>query len=830
MMKGMSSVKQGLSFFLFIGLFGQISFGQSDLFAKIRELQTQNKDADVLVRIDESLARTEDKDEKRMLQMSKAIAAYNLGQFENSLAVLTELSKEKNTLTEYVYYYTGLVSLKLNKPEVASDQFKKILALSPNLKLQSLAQRELADLELEKKNYKQARAMLVSEEKKSRREEFYPDVIYQLARSERGLNNMGPFCRWMRKLYTNYPEYSKISSWGGYLPENKFYDKNTNCGNTSEDLRMRIKNLQWAGQNERAHQEILALRAKAPVSEKYAFDKLEVQYLMHEGEIQKALDILKPYHETHKNDFHYLVSLANAAARAGDIQAAVGSYYSAYKLSPRSKLGKQALYQSAFLSYQFQDYDGAARRFQEFMKVYSGSGLSRDAKWHLAWIRYLRGDYEGAYKSLTDLRGYQKKGRKSSGGFPLDRMNYWQAMTLFRMGKYEQAKPIFEQLSKDKLIGYYSLAAQDRLKKIEELMPKTPRRVIADQSMRIARFSTSEILMPVDDPKLLREIPPSEENESEENMAIRDLTQGTGEDTEAQKELTQEDTSEDSGAVAVQSDEETEKVTNFQNPVLVKRFERARELMILGLNDWAKWDLYDIERKTSNRDYLKTLMSEYEKVEYFHRSSYIGQVYFGSQRAYHGVEGVRFLWEHAYPRAYSSHVTKFSKQFDIPAELIWGIMRAESQYKKDVVSPVGALGLMQVMPGTGQKVSGLLNENGFEAKKLLEPETGIKIGSKYLQRLMRKFESNVALVAAGYNAGPHRVKGWLASFGQLDLDEFVEHIPFLETRNYVKKVISNYQVYAHLYNGKKDKAIQLADSIKVRLMEPPPYKETWEDI
>ncbi|GIL16990.1 MAG: hypothetical protein BroJett040_07410 [Oligoflexia bacterium] len=811
--------------------FGHSVFGQSDLFTKIRELQSQNKDADALTRAEESLSRVTDKEERRLFMMAKALAAYNLGKLDISLATFEELLKEKNNLTEYAHYYSGLIYVKNNQLVEAANHFHKILNLSPNLKLQSLAQRELANIELEKKNFRQARAILVTEEKKSRREEFYPEVIYQLARAERGLNNVGPFCRWMKKLYTHYPEFSKISDWGGNLAENKFYDKPTQCAQTPEDRRLRIKNLQWAGQNEKAHREISDLRSRMPASEKFALDKLEVHYLLHEGEVQKALDLLKPYYETHKNDFQYLVTLANAAARVGDIQAAVGSYYAAYKLSPRSKLGKQALYNSAFLSYQFQDYDGAARRFQEFMKVYSGSGLSRDAKWHLAWIRYLRADYEGAYKALSELRGPAKRGRKVVKSYPQDRVNYWQAMALFRMGKYDQAKPIFEQIAKDKLLGYYAMAAQQRLKKIEELMPKVPRRALSDQSMKITRFSTSEILMPVDDPKLLKDMAASEENESEETITISDLTQGTGEDADVQKEMVQEELSSDeTGSVTVVQEEEVEKVTSFSNPVLVKRFERARELMILGLNDWAKWDLYDIERKTSNREYLKTLMSEYEKVEYFHRSSYIGQVYFGSQRAYHGVDGVRYLWEHTYPKAYAQFVTKYSKQFDIPSELIWGIMRAESQYKRDVVSPVGALGLMQVMPGTGAKVSEMLNEKEFEPKKLLEPEMGIKIGSRYLQRLMKKFENNIALVAAGYNAGPHRVKGWLSSFGQLDLDEFVEHIPFLETRNYVKKVVSNFQVYSHLYNGKKEGYISLAESLKIRLIEPPPYKETWEDI
>jgi soluble lytic murein transglycosylase len=156
-------------------------------------------------------------------------------------------------------------------------------------------------------------------------------------------------------------------------------------------------------------------------------------------------------------------------------------------------------------------------------------------------------------------------------------------------------------------------------------------------------------------------------------------------------------------------------------------------------------------------------------------------------------------------------------------------MRAESQYKKDIVSPVGALGLMQVMPNTGMRISQIIGDHNFIAEKLLEPETAIKVGSRYLARLMKKFDGSLALVAAGYNAGPHRVSSWVASFGELDLDEFVEHIPFLETRNYVKKVLSNFYVYNQLYNSKRDLFQSLAEPNKVRFYEPIATKETWEE-
>jgi soluble lytic murein transglycosylase len=137
---------------------------------------------------------------------------------------------------------------------------------------------------------------------------------------------------------------------------------------------------------------------------------------------------------------------------------------------------------------------------------------------------------------------------------------------------------------------------------------------------------------------------------------------------------------------------------------------------------------------------------------------------------------------------------------------------------------------MQVMPFTGYRVANLLGEKDFQPRQLLEPSAAIKMGSRYLQRLMVKFDNTIPLVAAGYNAGPHRVKNWLASFGHLETDEFIEHIPFLETRNYVKKVVSNCYVYSQLYGNKRDLFAYLVEGVPHKSDGEMVQKESWDDI
>lgn len=762
----------------------------------------------------------------------KALDAFKAAQYDTAIPAFENIAKRKTDLEEYARYYLAQAYLKTNKNEDAEKELEKLQTLSPNVKMSIEASNLQGQVALAKKSYKQASALFTKLEKRTRNTESYPEIIYNLALAQKGLNKHALTCKWLQKLYEKYPAYSKVQDWSVDLAANEFDGKPTDCRVTTEDFRTRVRYLLWAGLDQKAQNEINIMKEKLAKSDKFLADKMQAQFYLQEGELTKAVEILTPYYETMKRNFDYLILFASASARAGEVQQAVGSYYSAYKLSPRSKTGRQALYQAAFLSYQFQDYDGAARRFQEFMKVYPNSGLNRDAKWHLAWLKYLKGDYQGSYKAFADLQVQKRKHKKAWKAFPDDRVTYWMAMSLFRQGKTDQARTIMAGLAKDPLLGYYAIAAQARLKKMDATLPaKLVQSPLPVQPRMISRFAASEFLMPT-----VEDSYRGDDSESEDTMVI---TQYSADDEKGEEEEAGDsegsdqqgvDVAETDGKDTVNSATDSESSATFSNPVLMKRFERARDLMILGENEWARWDLYDIERKTANRDYLRTLMTEYSTAGHYNRSSYIAQVTFGHARAAHGVDGIRYLWELAYPRAYNEPVEKYSKKFVVPEELVWGIMRAESTYRRDAISPVGALGLMQVMPFTAHKVASLIGDKDFKAPMLLEPETAVKIGSRYLKRLMDRFDNTIPLVAAGYNAGPHRVKNWLVSFGGLETDEFIEHIPFLETRNYVKRVVSNAYVYSKLYGNKKDLFPYLSEPVPVKVNADLVGKENWDDI
>lgn len=152
-------------------------------------------------------------------------------------------------------------------------------------------------------------------------------------------------------------------------------------------------------------------------------------------------------------------------------------------------------------------------------------------------------------------------------------------------------------------------------------------------------------------------------------------------------------------------------------------------------------------------------------------------------------------WDCVYPTPYQSIVKEEAKEQRIPPSLIYAVMRQESAFRPAVVSPARAVGLMQIIPPTAEKIA-LDIKTTFEPDLMKAPSVNIRFASYYLRYLMDLFGGRPELVAASYNAGPKAVARWLRAGETLALDVFVAQIPYSETRNYVYRVMGNYARYA----------------------------------
>lgn len=166
------------------------------------------------------------------------------------------------------------------------------------------------------------------------------------------------------------------------------------------------------------------------------------------------------------------------------------------------------------------------------------------------------------------------------------------------------------------------------------------------------------------------------------------------------------------------------------------------------------------------------------------------------------------LWDHLeerFPLAYKDLFDRYTSGKDIPQSYAMAIARQESAWNPKVRSPVGASGLMQIMPGTATHTVKMFNIPGYSSpSQLLDPDTNINIGTSYLQYVYQQFGNNRIFASAAYNAGSGRVRTWLGnSAGRIDAVAFVESIPFSETRGYVKNVLA-YDAYYRYFMGQKD--------------------------
>lgn len=156
-----------------------------------------------------------------------------------------------------------------------------------------------------------------------------------------------------------------------------------------------------------------------------------------------------------------------------------------------------------------------------------------------------------------------------------------------------------------------------------------------------------------------------------------------------------------------------------------------------------------------------------------------------------------FLTRKNHPLEYSEYVEKYASEYAVPKELVYGVIKTESDFKSDAVSHKGAVGLMQIMPETYIWLCDKNSDENDNPDLLYTPEVNIRYGVFYLSMLYSQF-GNWENALAAYNAGPTNVKGWL---NDSDISEngVLVNIPYEETRKYVEKVMSAKDNYKELY-------------------------------
>jgi len=232
----------------------------------------------------------------------------------------------------------------------------------------------------------------------------------------------------------------------------------------------------------------------------------------------------------------------------------------------------------------------------------------------------------------------------------------------------------------------------------------------------------------------------------------------------------------------------------------VDHITKAVELLNLGFNTSASLEIESGSSvlKQDPKRVLELATLYYEADDFFSCQKVI---YSNLSSIRSGLSGeyLDYAYYLYYPYGFEDIVNNYSSDYGLDPLFTLAVMRQESSFRPDAGSYAGAQGLMQIMPATGASIAKQIGLSGYQDGMLADPEINIQMGTYYLRQQLDNFDGNLVYCLGAYNGGPGAMSGWVSKWGGTNTSEFIENITYLETRDYIKKVMGNYYFYQMLY-------------------------------
>jgi soluble lytic murein transglycosylase len=244
-----------------------------------------------------------------------------------------------------------------------------------------------------------------------------------------------------------------------------------------------------------------------------------------------------------------------------------------------------------------------------------------------------------------------------------------------------------------------------------------------------------------------------------------------------------------------------EKVTLSEPPAEDLHVQKAELLANGGLIDFAVRELQAAANTEAGNWTLAETAQLYTDTGHYDRAI---EVMKHSVPSYFAVDIPtlpRPYWEALFPRPYWPDLKKFSVANGLDPYLVASLIRQESEFNPAAVSRANAVGLMQLLPRTGKLVAREEKLRRYSDSQLFTPAVNLQLGTRYFRGMVDQFGGSFEYALAAYNAGSDRVQEWMGQGKYRDQQEFVESIPFTETREYVQAILRNAAVYKQLYGA-----------------------------
>jgi len=721
--------------------------------------------------------------------LRSAAEVLKAGNNDSALILLQQLMEQYPNTPWYkrALFLTGRTFIQMDRSDAADAAMLRVLAEYPELADYALFQ--LAEYHVSKERYSRAAALyqritekytksslaprsafgraqallessayLQAEEafdtflKDNPRSEFAPAAGLGLGRALLAQARLTDAVQVYQEVWIEYPgdpndqeverALAELSAKGAKIPEL-----------SPEDLYERGKNLYRSNQYEKTITAFVKLLERSPKSA-YRADALLVTGIsaFKTGKRTEAAAVLEQMVKDNPGDPRIpeaLYWIGKSYSKLGEWEKGISAFRKILGRFPESEWADDALFLTGNIYREAGDIKKALEYYGRLAKEYPESNFADSAIWWQAWTNYTAGDYEKAEQTL------QKLVNRYPRSFLVNQARYWQGRAAEKRKDLSRAAAYYERVLKKGPYTYYGSRAAERLAALEG----------ADTVVKTE--------LPVDT------ILSCKEGEcSDDPLHSFDTDDGPPVWTE-----------------------ETRKLLAAQ-----PSFRKTFELMYLDMKKEAAAELWSLQDKMPRkRGALIGLSKAFFDLGDYYRSLMLVLRNYERYLEAPLDKTPEDLWLLAYPQAYWESIQTYAKKYKQDPYFVAAIMREESQFNTEALSPAGARGLMQVMPSTGEQVAKQIKARGFDRGKLFDSDMSIMIGTWYIGQLMKRFKGDPLFAAAAYNAGPEAVAQWLKKNGSSkDREAFVESIPFMETRGYVKKVLRNYAEYKRIYGKAAD--------------------------
>jgi soluble lytic murein transglycosylase len=434
-----------------------------------------------------------------------------------------------------------------------------------------------------------------------------------------------------------------------------------------------------------------------------------------------------------------LYLLSETARSTSDEEAVQRTLNELRQFGPASPWLEQALLSAGNMYLLKRDYDRAIDYFRELQQRFPKGGHASSAHWKAEWLSFRQGRTDEARKGFEDQIALYPDSAEIPAAL------YWRARLAEEEGNPAMARAFYQKLSDRFRNYYYAELGRQRLKVLPGLGPGLPKEGSPKDGWPqgdAPHYPLLDHVSPLSTAGKITAADPPDDNLRVERARL--LSNGALADM-AVREL-QAAASQEGGTWAP--------------PAMARvyqdggRYDRGIEIMKRATPNYFAVDIPDLPRP---------------------------------------------YWEALFPKAYWTDLRKYSVLNGLDPYLVASLVRQESEFNALALSRANAVGLMQLLPNTGKTVAKQVKLRGYSAPQLYTPAVNLELGTRYFKEMVDKYNGQFEYALAAYNAGTDRVGDWLGQGHYRDPQEFVESIPFTETREYVQAILRNANVYRQLY-------------------------------